>query len=300
MANTYDRSLTLDALAKEAISEGVSLGEIALRRECEFSGVTRDEAINRMSTSLGVMKAAVQKGLRGGLRSAGGLVGKEAMKLDAYRTHGLSGDPVLLAMVRALAVSEVNASMGLIVASPTAGSCGVIPGVLLTVGEKVGASDEALVNSLFAAGIVGMVAASRASISGAEGGCQAECGVAAAMAAAGAVELAGGSPEVAIQAAAMSLKGLLGLVCDPVAGLVEVPCVKRNAFSAVVAMGAADMALAGIRSVIPPDEVIDAMGAVGRMLPAALRETAEGGLAATPTARAIEAQLRRDGWDESH
>ncbi|HHY39559.1 MAG TPA: L-serine ammonia-lyase, iron-sulfur-dependent, subunit alpha [Clostridia bacterium] len=291
MTNGGFHPFTLSDLVNEALSEGVSLGEIALRHECEFSGISRLEAVRRMQANLDVMRSAVQQGLSGRLRSAGGLVGGDAAKVEEYKSRGLSGDHILSAASRALAVSEVNASMGLIVASPTAGSCGVIPGVLLTVAERVGADDEATVMALFAAGAVGIVAASRAGISGAEGGCQAECGVAAAMAAASAVQLAGGDPEAAAHAAAMSLKALLGLVCDPVAGLVEVPCVKRNAFSAAIAMIAADMALAGVRSVIPPDEVIDAMGAVGRMLPVALRETAEGGLAATPTGKSLSARI---------
>jgi len=173
--------------------------------------------------------------------------------------------------------------MGLICATPTAGSCGVLPGTLLAVQEKLGKPDEEMVRALFCAGAMGLIIANNAVISGAAGGCQAEVGTAAAMAAAAMVELMGGSAEQSAQALAMALKNLLGLVCDPLAGLVEVPCIKRNAGGAAVALAAAEMALAGIRSQVPPDEVIQAMYQVGLSMPLALRETAQGGLAATPT-----------------
>jgi len=203
----------------------------------------------------------------------------------------IGGEPLASAIAYALAVAEVNASMGRIVAAPTAGSCGVLPGVLFSVGEIRGADDSELVDALFAAGGVGAVIARSSTLAGAAGGCQAECGAAAAMAAAAAVQIAGGAPEQCANGVALAFKGLLGLVCDPVAGLVEVPCIKRNATSVAVALAAADMALAGIRSVIPADEVIQAMGAIGRELPASLRETALGGLAATPTGKRIASEM---------
>ena len=188
------------------------------------------------------------------------------------------------AAVRAMAVAECNACMGRIVAAPTAGSCGILPAALLTMQEDRGLSDEALVDALFTAAAVGAVIAQRASVSGAEGGCQAECGSAAAMTAAALVELAGGTPEMSSAACGLALMNSMGLVCDPVAGLVEVPCVYRNVGSVANAMTAADMALAGIAAPIPTDEIIDAMKEVGDMLPACLRETGEGGVAACPSA----------------
>ena len=189
---------------------------------------------------------------------------------------------------RAIAVAEVNASMGRIVAAPTAGACGVLPGVLLTVQEILKASEEDMVMTLFTAAGIGMIIAERASISGAEGGCQAEIGAASAMAAGAAVELAGGRPEETSHAAAIALKNFLGLVCDPVAGLVEVPCIKRNAIGAMIAVTAAEMALAGIKSAIPLDEVIDTMASIGRLMPCSLKETAQGGLAISPTGQRIK------------
>jgi L-serine dehydratase len=247
-----------------------------------------------MGRSLQVMKESVQRGLIGAERSVSGLAGGDARRLHESSLAGktISGDRTMLAVARAMAAAEVNACMGRIVAAPTAGSCGVLPGVLLTVAERLGKSDEDLVRALFTAAGFGMVIAQKASISGAAGGCQAECGSAAAMAAAAGVELAGGSPEQSAHAAAVALKSMLGLVCDPVAGLVEVPCVKRNGTAAALALAAIDMALAGIQSAIPADEVIEAMGQVGRALPESLRETAGGGLAATPTAREIEAKIQ--------
>ena len=189
-----------------------------------------------------------------------------------------------------MAVSNVNASMGRIVASPTAGSCGIIP-ELITIAEKMNKTDDYIINALFTAGAVGKVIAQNATLAGAEGGCQAECGSAGAMAAAAAVELSGGTPRQAGHAVAIVLKSIMGLVCDPVAGLVEVPCIKRNGMGAVHAILAADMALSGIESVIPPDEVIKAMGEIGRMMPEQLKETALGGLATTPTGKRIRKKL---------
>jgi L-serine dehydratase len=194
-------------------------------------------------------------------------------------------------MARALAVAEVNACMGRIVAAPTAGSCGILPATILTLKEEKNLSEEQAVMGLFTAAGIGMVIAKRASISGAEGGCQAECGSASAMAAAAMVELVGGTPGMAAQACAIAMKNTLGLVCDPVAGLVEVPCIKRNAGGAANAIVAAELALAGIESTIPVDEVIAAMKSIGDTMPSSLKETALGGLAATPTAKSITKTL---------
>jgi L-serine dehydratase len=242
---------------------------------------------------MNVMEQAVHRGLTEHVRSHSGLTGGDALKLQAYiQNHvTLSGAWILDAVSKAIATNEVNAAMGTICATPTAGAAGVVPGILFSHAPRLKASRKEMVDYLFAAGAVGFVIANNASISGAAGGCQAEVGSATAMAAAALVELAGGTPTQSAHALAIALKNLLGLVCDPVAGLVEVPCVKRNAMGGAVASVAADMALAGIESVIPADEVIEAMYRIGQTMPNALKETALGGLAATPTGRALEAKI---------
>ncbi|WP_019851049.1 L-serine ammonia-lyase, iron-sulfur-dependent, subunit alpha [Desulfitobacterium sp. PCE1] len=283
---------TMDYLAL-AEEEGKTLGEIVLKEQAEEAEKSQDELRKRMAVNLQVMREAVQSGLTGERKSLSGLVGGEALKVETLRRSGKSliGERVNGAIARALAVVEVNASMGKIVASPTAGSCGVLPAVLLTAEEALGYSEEEVVTALFCAAGIGMIIADRANVSGAEGGCQAEIGSAAGMAAAAAAELAGGSPKACVHAAAIAIKSFLGLVCDPVAGLVEVPCVKRNATAATVALTAAEMALAGIESAIPLDEVIDAMNEIGKSMPCSLRETAQGGLAITPTGQRIQAEF---------
>ncbi len=274
---------SFSALLADASALG-SLGDAVVALEADETGVEPDQVRARFVEALEVMRGAVERGLSGEARSRSGLVGGDAAKVSAAAPH-LFGDGFDHALAAALATGEVNAAMGRIVAAPTAGASGVVPAVLLTIASRVSATDDRLANALAAAGGVGAVIASRASLSGASGGCQAEVGSAAAMAAAAGVELAGGSPEQAGHAASLALQGLLGLVCDPVAGLVEVPCVARNATGAAVAMAAVEMALAGVTFPIPFDEVVDAMAAVGRSLPPSLRETAQGGLAATPTAK---------------
>ena len=219
-------------------------------------------------------------------RSACGLTGGDGAKVEQAQI-GLCGPVLTAVMATALKVGECNACMGRIVAAPTAGASGVLPAVLLPMKEKYNFSDDDMVRALYVSAGFGQVIATRASIAGAEGGCQAEVGSASAMAAAALVALLGGTPEQMAWACATALQNLMGLVCDPVAGLVEVPCVKRNVMGAVNALACADMALAGIAGAIPCDEVIDAMAAVGRCLPSALRETGEGGLAATPTGRKL-------------
>lgn len=285
---------SLDELARQASSRGVSLGKLALTAEARRQGISEASLRRAMAKRLAVMKRAVKEGLESRPRSRSGLVGGDAWRVAEARHAGgrLDSGPcppvdsmLAAAIARALAVAEVNAAMGVIVAAPTAGACGVLPGVLLSVAERVGANDERLLDALFAAAAVGEVIAARATLAGAEGGCQAETGSAAAMAAAAAVELCGAGAQKAVHAAALAMKGLLGLVCDPVGGLVEVPCVKRNATGAAVALAGAEMALAGVKSLIPVDEVIAAMGEIGHRLPASLRETGEGGLAVTPTAK---------------
>lgn len=272
---------------------GASIGEITILHEMEMSEKSREEVILKMKENLDVMKEAAKDGLTKDIRSVSGLTGGDARRLYEYVKDrpGLSGPGMAMSVARAMAVSEVNASMGKIVAAPTAGSCGIIPGALLSSAEMLGSTDDDIIRALFTASGVGMTIAYNATLSGAEGGCQAECGSAAAMAAAAVTELAGGNPEMSLNAAAFALKAVMGLVCDPVAGLVEVPCIKRNAFGASNALVAADMAMAGIKSKIPFDEVVEAMYRVGRVMPCELRETARGGLADTPTGRKIKERL---------
>lgn len=279
-------------LVERAENENKLLSEIMIEQEMGMSERTREEIFTQMERNLEVMDQAIERGLKG-VTSVTGLTGGDAVLMQNYiqSGKGLSGDFLLDAVSKAVATNEVNAAMGMICATPTAGSAGVVPGVLFAVKNKLNPTHEQMVRFLFTAGAFGFVVANNASISGAAGGCQAEVGSAAAMAAASIVEMAGGTPQQSAHAFSISLKNMLGLVCDPVAGLVEVPCVKRNAMGAANAMVAADMALAGIESRIPTDEVIDAMYRIGQTMPSALRETAQGGLAATPTGRWLEKRI---------
>lgn len=270
----------------QAAAESGSLGEAAVEREVEESGASRESVLERLEESLGVMEDAVAEGLVGDVRSRSGLVGGDAA-LVAGAPAGPAGAVFADVIAAALAVGEVNAAMGRIVAAPTGGAAGVLPAVLLTVGRQQGSAREELVSALATAGAVGGVVASGASLSGAAAGCQAEIGAGAAMAAAAGTQLAGGSPEQCGHAASLALQGLMGLVCDPVGGRVEIPCVARNATGAAVALSAIHMALAGVRFPVPFDEVVSAMGSVGRSLPPSLRETAKGGLAVTPTGKRL-------------
>ncbi|HBW38421.1 L-serine ammonia-lyase, iron-sulfur-dependent, subunit alpha [Desulfosporosinus sp. BICA1-9] len=277
----------------EAETKGLKISGVILQDQIEELEQSEEALMQRMSTNLKVMRESVAAGLIGERRSLSGLVGGDAVKVESYRKNGASlvGEVMSGAISKALAVAEINACMGKIVAAPTAGSCGVLPAVLLAVEESRQVSEKELLLALFTAAGLGMILAERASVSGAEGGCQAEIGSAAAMAAAAAVELAGGSPRQTADAAAIAMKSMLGLVCDPVGGLVEVPCVKRNATGATIALAAAEMALAGVKSAIPIDEVIDTMGEIGKQMPCSLKETAQGGLAVTPTGRRIRADF---------
>ncbi|MGI6635664.1 MAG: L-serine ammonia-lyase, iron-sulfur-dependent, subunit alpha [Christensenellales bacterium] len=280
-----------------AQAEGTTIGEIMLRREAKHS--SREQALADMQESLNVMRAAVHKGVEG-VTSHSGMTGGNAQKMHQYLQsgHALTDDTFLRSITYALATNEVNAAMGVICASPTAGSCGVLPGVLLAAQEHMQCSDEDVVLALFCAGAIGLVVANNAMISGAAGGCQAEVGTASAMAAAALTQLRGGTPAMCAHAMAMALKNMLGLVCDPLAGLVEVPCVKRNAAGAANALTASEMALAGVESYVPWDEVIEALYKVGQSIPLALRETAQGGLADTETGRAWKRKLWSGGWKE--
>ncbi|MEH7234810.1 L-serine ammonia-lyase, iron-sulfur-dependent, subunit alpha [Bacillus sp. JJ1562] len=279
-------------LVELTTTKNMKIADVMIEQEIEVTGKSREEIIAQMERNLEVMEKAVERGLAG-VSSHSGLTGGDAVLLQDYIKKGnfLTGKTVLDAVSKAVATNEVNAAMGTICATPTAGSAGVVPGTLFAVKEKLNPTREQMVQFLFTAGAFGFVVANNASISGAAGGCQAEVGSAAGMAAAAIVEMAGGTPQQSAEAMAITLKNMLGLVCDPVAGLVEVPCVKRNAMGAANAMVAADMALAGVTSRIPCDEVIDAMYRIGQTMPTALKETAQGGLAATPTGRALEAKI---------
>ncbi len=283
---------SITELVETASSHDLTIGALVRKLEAEETGLSISQLDEKMKKRLEVMRDSVARGLQG-MHSKSGLTGGDALRMAEALSRGtlINAEPLNSAMAYALAVAEVNAAMGRIVAAPTAGSCGILPGVLLSVGEILDASDASLIEALFTAGAVGAVVARSSTLAGAAAGCQAECGTAAAMAAAAVAQLAEGSPHQCANAVAFAFKGLLGLVCDPVAGLVEVPCIKRNAICVAVALAAANMALAGIESVIPADEVIETMGLVGRELPASLRETALGGLAATPTGKKLATEL---------
>lgn len=260
------------------------ISEIMRRRECELGGTTGEEADHRMGKALEIMRASAKEPIEKPGRSMGGLIGGEAKKLSVHRRAGISicGNVLGKAITYAVAVLEVNSSMGLIVAAPTAGSSGIVPGLLLALQEEYGIADERVIDALYNAGAVGYLAMRNATVAGAVGGCQAEVGTAAAMAASAAVELMGGTPKESFYAASAVLMNMLGLVCDPVGGLVEYPCQNRNAAGVAVALTAAEMALSGIRQMIPFDEMLATMYAVGKRIPSELRETALGGCAVTP------------------
>ena len=284
---------TIEELVTQADQEfDGSISELMIATEIETSGRSRAEILDLMSENLKVMLASIDNRMTENT-SRTGLTGGDALKLDRYikSGHTLSDATILTAARNAMAVNESNAQMGLVCATPTAGSAGCVPAVLATAIDKLQLTEAQQLYFLFTAGAFGLVIANNASISGAEGGCQAEVGSAAAMGSAALVMAAGGNPHQASQACAFVIKNLLGLICDPVAGLVEVPCVKRNAMGASFSLVAADMALAGIESRIPTDEVIQAMYQVGQAMPSAFRETAEGGLAATPTGKRLKAEI---------
>jgi L-serine dehydratase len=266
-------------------ASSLTIWEYTLQMEEKESGLSKKTILDKMKKNLRIMKEAAEYGLTHEVISVSGLIGGDAFRLQQYIDKGntLTGEFVVKAMARAISCSEVNAAMGRIVATPTAGSCGILPASIITAGEKLNKSEDDLVQALFTAAGVGIIIAKNATISGAEGGCQAECGSASAMAAAAVVEMMGGTPEMALNAAAITIKNILGLVCDPIAGLVEAPCAKRNASGAVSALSVADMVMSGVRSIIPFDDVVLAMYKVGKQLPCELRETALGGLANTST-----------------
>ena len=272
----------------------VRISELVIQAECKDMNVSRNDVWRKMKHNLDTMRLAVSRGAHGiGVYSKTGLTGGDAVKIKDYRKSRktLSGDMIMSAVQSAIATNEVNAAMGVVCATPTAGSSGTLPGVLFTLEKRLELDEEQLVRFLFTAGGFGMVIANNACIAGATGGCQAEVGSASGMGAAAAVEVAGGTPKQSANAMAIAISNLLGLVCDPIAGLVEVPCINRNAIGASNALISADMALAGCESMIPADEVISAMDKVGKNMPESLRETGIGGLAGTPTGQEIRMRI---------
>lgn len=274
--------------ASEIISvcneNNITIAEYTIQQEMEATDSSREEVTKRMKENLKVMIDSAKEAMEKEVISISGLIGGDAIKIRKYfeSKETLCGEFMVKAMARALSCSEVNAAMGRIVAAPTAGSCGIIPAAIISAGEKLNKSEDEMVTALFTASGVGIVVAQNATLAGAEGGCQAECGSAAAMAAAAVVEMMGGTPKMAFDAGAMVIKNVEGLVCDPIAGLVEIPCAKRNVAGAVSALTMADLAMAGVESKIPFDDTITSMYKIGRSLPSELRETALGGLAVTP------------------
>lgn len=272
---------------RDADARGQTLAQVAIDQEAKDQGRSAADVRSSLTRALAVMRSAIGDGLVGDLYSASGLVGGDAAKLMTGPPGPLAGTPFRDILSRALAVQEVNAAMGVIVAAPTAGGAGILPAVMTGLAKANSVSEEKLVDGLATAGLIGAVIAERASLSGAEGGCQAETGAAAGMAAGAATEMLGGTPGEVGHAVALTMQGMLGLVCDPLGGLVELPCVFRNATGSAIALAGIEMAMAGITFAIPVDEVIDVMGEIGREMDVRYRETAGGGLAATPTGRRL-------------
>ena len=280
---------SLASIVNAAEKNNTTISALILAQQAQQMEQSEEALYAHMRENFQVMSQCIEPGCQKDLKSTSGLTGGSAFKMRRAAESGrsLTGSLMAGALYRALAVSELNAAMGRIVAAPTAGSCGILPAALLTMEAERGCTEHGCVMAMFTASAIGMVIANNASLAGAEGGCQAECGSAAAMAAGAITELAGGSPKQVSHAVAIALKNILGLVCDPVAGLVEIPCIKRNASGVAGAFVAAELALAGIESAIPADEVIWAMKKVGDAMSSTLKETAEGGLAATPTGRKL-------------
>jgi L-serine dehydratase len=277
---------SVESMLAAAHEPGKTLPGVVLAEESAETGVSEAEIRERISRTLSVMRSAIDEGLKGDVRSPSGLTGGRARRLHENGPR-LMGERVTLVLARAISTLEVNAAMGLIVAAPTAGAAGVLPAIMLSAGEFTDMDEDRLVDAMLVAGGVGGVVAQRASLAGAEGGCQAETGTAAAMGAAAVTWASGGTDEQVATSVALCLQGMLGLICDPIGGLVEIPCIYRNASAAMQAMASAEMALAGLDFPVPADEVIDVMGEVGRKMPSAYRETARGGLATTPAARKL-------------
>lgn len=288
---------TIHELTELARARGCPLWQIVLESEQALTGRSEQEIWRRLEQRYDIMLQSATKALEHGLGAPHSLIDGISAKQHAYsaQPESITGGFMNRLMARALSSSECNAAMGRICAAPTAGSCGILPAVLLSVGERYGLEKRAVLEGLMTASGLGGIVMENATVAGAEGGCQAECGVAAAMAAAAAVQMAGGDNDTAIHAFGLSLMNCMGLICDPIAGLVQIPCAQRNASQAVNAVISADMAMAGVRSPIPADEMVQAMYEVGQMMPRQLRETALGGIAASPTGKAIQAEQNRKG-----
>ncbi len=286
----YTNIKELQQLAKE---RAVPMWQIILENEKILLECRDDEIWDGLQKRLAVMKDSASQALKRPFETEGGMISGIASRQFTYASEqsSVSGSFINLLMARALSCSEVNAAMGKICAAPTAGSCGILPAVLISVSERNGQAEAEILKALLLASGLGAIVMKNATVAGAEGGCQAECGVAAAIAAAASVQLCGGNDQQALDAFSLALMNCLGLVCDPIAGLVQVPCAQRNASQAVNAVISADMVLAGMQMPIPADEMIEAMYRVGRMLPCQLRETAMGGTAATPAAKEIAKKL---------
>ena len=280
-------------LLKICTENNLQIFEVMIKRECEKFDISKKEAINKMTERYETMEKAIEKGIKESKKSFTGLIGGEAKALDEYSKNNksISGPHMINSIKNALATMEQNSKMGKIVAAPTAGSCGILPGVLITTAKEFDISKKKVINALFTSSAIGYIVSRNATVSGAEGGCQAETGTASAMAAAGLVELFDGTPQQALSAASFTLKNILGLVCDPVAGLVELPCAKRNALGVSNAMISSDMALAGIKTRIPFDQVVESLYRVGKKMNPDLKETANGGIAITEAAKKYEKHI---------
>lgn len=282
-------------LLRIAGEKNLLISDIMLLSEMERSELSREQILEQLQETLSVMKRSVSHGLDPNTSAHGVFSGGDAEKMERHASKSLLGEELCHAAAAAMAVVEYNASMGKIVAAPTAGASGILPAALFSAARQKGFGEEELLKGLLNAGAIGTIIARNASIAGASGGCQAETGSGAAMAASAIAELCGASPEMCLHAAAMALKNCMGLVCDPVGGLVECPCIKRNAIGVTNALLSADMALAGVKSLIPFDEVVEAMNSVGNLMHTDLKETAKGGVANTPTARMLTAKIKLFG-----
>lgn len=292
-ANNFEDVLNI------AREKNKKLYEICELLEADSSEISTEEVRDRVKIILDAMKDAIEKGLKSKEKSMSGMCGDDCAKLlERYNSgHSLFSETYQKVLTYSLATIEQNLRMGKIVACPTAGSCGIVPAVIVAMAESVGADEEKQINALITGGLIGKIVSNKLALAGAVAGCQSECGVASAMAAAGLVEMYNGTNEQILSAAALTLKNIMGLVCDPVAGLVEVPCVKRNAFLAIYSVTGAELAMANIQSVIPIDEVVDAMKQVGEMMSPRLKESAEAGLATTKTGLEITQNLAKK-WQE--
>jgi len=293
------KSKNFEDVLNIAREKNKKLYEICELLEADTSEISTEEVRDRVKIILDAMKDAIEKGLKSKEKSMSGMCGDDCAKLlERYKSgHSLFSETYQKVLTYSLATIEQNLRMGKIVACPTAGSCGIVPAVIIAIAESINAGEEEQINALITAGLIGKIVANKLALAGAVAGCQSECGVAATMAAAGLVEMYNGTNEQILSAAALTLKNIMGLVCDPVAGLVEVPCVKRNAFLAIYAVTGAELAMANIQSVIPIDEVVDAMKQVGEMMSPRLKESSEAGLATTKTGLEITQNLAKK-WQE--